>query len=43
MADPEIVESFSKWRDLDISSEQLGMATARKIGKEIWFPSGTCS
>ena len=38
MADPEIVASFSKWRDLDISSKQLGMATARSIGKAIWFP-----
>ena len=38
MEDPEIVESFSKWRDLKVSSEQLGMATARSIGKAIWFP-----
>lgn len=38
MEDPEIVESFSKWRDLKISSEQLGKATARSIGKAIWFP-----
>ena len=38
MEDPEIVESFSKWRDLKVSSEQLGKATARSIGKAIWFP-----
>ncbi|KAB2739896.1 ABC transporter substrate-binding protein [Ochrobactrum teleogrylli] len=38
MADPDIVASFSKWRDLDISAKQLGMATSRAIGKAIWFP-----
>jgi len=38
MQDPEIVASFSKWRDLDISAKQLGMATSRAIGKAIWFP-----
>ncbi|WGF88088.1 ABC transporter substrate-binding protein [Marinivivus vitaminiproducens] len=38
MADPEIVESFSKWRDLDVSAKQLETATSRAIGKAIWFP-----
>lgn len=38
MADPEVVESFSKWRDLDVSAQQLGLATSRKIAKAIWFP-----
>lgn len=38
MADPEVVASFSKWRDLDVSAKQLELATARKVGKAIWFP-----
>jgi len=38
MADPDIVASFSKWRDLDISAKQVELGTARKIGKAIWFP-----
>ncbi len=38
MADPDIVASFSKWKDIDIANKQLGNATARKIAKEIWFP-----
>jgi multiple sugar transport system substrate-binding protein len=38
MADPEIVASFSKWKDLDIAAKQLELATDRKVGKEIWFP-----
>ncbi len=37
MADPDIVASFSKWKDIDIANKQLGNATARKIAKEIWF------
>jgi len=38
MTDPEIVASFSKWRDLDVSAKQLDMATSRTIAKSIWFP-----
>ena len=38
MADPEVVASFSKWRDVDIASKQLQLATSRKIAKTIWFP-----
>ena len=38
MADPDVVASFSKWRDVDISSKQLQLATSRKIAKAIWFP-----
>ena len=38
MADPEVVASFSKWRDVDISNKQLQLATSRKIAKTIWFP-----
>lgn len=38
MADPDVVASFSKWKDLDIAAKQLANATSRKIGKAIWFP-----
>ena len=38
MADPEIVASFSKWRDTTIAQKQLETATARKVAKNIWFP-----
>lgn len=38
MSDPDVVASFSKWRDLDISNKQLELATSRKIAKTIWFP-----
>jgi multiple sugar transport system substrate-binding protein len=38
MADPEIVASFSKWRDTETSRKQLELATSRKIAKTIWFP-----
>jgi multiple sugar transport system substrate-binding protein len=38
MADPDVVASFSKWRDVDISNKQLQLATSRKIAKTIWFP-----
>jgi len=37
MADPEVMENFSKWRDLEVSSRQLGKATSRAISKAIWF------
>lgn len=38
MSDPDVVASFSKWRDLDISRKQLELATSRKIAKTPWFP-----
>ena len=38
MADPEVVASFSKWRDLDMTNKQLEIATSRKIAKTMWFP-----
>ncbi len=37
MNDPEVVASFSKWRDVAISDKQLKMATARRVAKAIWF------
>jgi multiple sugar transport system substrate-binding protein len=38
MHDPDIVKSFSKWKDLDVAEKQLETATARKIDKTLWFP-----
>lgn len=38
MADPDVVASFEKWRNLDVTNDQINRATARHIAKEIWFP-----
>jgi multiple sugar transport system substrate-binding protein len=38
MADPEVVASFSKWKDLDVTAKQLSLGTSRKIAKATWFP-----
>lgn len=38
MADPDVVASFSKWRDLDVTNKQIELATSRDIAKTIWFP-----
>ncbi len=37
MTDPEVVASFSKWKNLDVTAKQLERATSRKISKTIWF------
>ena len=37
MSDPDVVEAFAKWKDLEIAAAQVEIATARKVGKEIWF------
>jgi multiple sugar transport system substrate-binding protein len=38
MGDPEVVASFSKWKDLDVTAKQLSLSTSRKIAKTTWFP-----
>ncbi|WP_029076590.1 ABC transporter substrate-binding protein [Kaistia adipata] len=38
MADPDVVASFSKWRNLDVTNEQISRARPRTVSKEIWFP-----
>ena len=38
MDDPDVVASFSKWRNLDITNQQIGLAKARKVSKTTWFP-----
>ncbi|MCB1970911.1 MAG: carbohydrate ABC transporter substrate-binding protein [Geminicoccaceae bacterium] len=38
MADPDVVASFRKWRNLDVTNQQIEKATARSVAKEIWFP-----
>lgn len=38
MGDPEVVASFSQWRDLGISTKQVEIATSRDIAKTTWFP-----
>jgi multiple sugar transport system substrate-binding protein len=38
MNDPDVVASFSKWRDLAVTNKQVELATSRKIAKTTWFP-----
>ena len=38
MESQEIRESFSKWKDLDVWSKQVEIATNRDVGKTMWFP-----
>ena len=35
--DPEVVESFRKWRDLEVTKKQLARAKPRKASKTLWF------
>jgi multiple sugar transport system substrate-binding protein len=37
MTDPDVVASFSKWKDLDVAAKQLDRATSRDIAKATWF------
>lgn len=34
----DVVESFSKWKDLKVATEQLKIATTRDVAKTMWFP-----
>ncbi|HEY6433298.1 MAG TPA: extracellular solute-binding protein [Acetobacteraceae bacterium] len=38
LADPEIRASFSKWKNLDVASQQQQNATPRDVSKTLWFP-----
>jgi multiple sugar transport system substrate-binding protein len=38
MESPEIVEGFSKWKDLEVATKQLEIATSRDVAKTMWFP-----
>jgi multiple sugar transport system substrate-binding protein len=35
---PEVQESFSKWKDMKVATEQLETATTRDVAKTMWFP-----
>ncbi len=37
MTDPDVVASFSKWRDLAVTTKQVELATSRRIAKTTWF------
>ncbi len=37
MNDPEVVASYKKWRNLDISLDQLDRGIARTVAKQLWF------
>ena len=36
--DPEVRDSFSKWKDLAVSKKQQETATPRAVAKTMWFP-----
>jgi len=38
MSMPDVVESFSKWRDVDIYNAQLKLAKPRNVQKQLWYP-----
>jgi multiple sugar transport system substrate-binding protein len=38
LADPEVRDSYSKWKDLDIALKQQEIATSRDVSKTLWFP-----
>jgi len=35
---PDVVESFSQWRDVDIYNKQLSLAKPRNVQKQLWYP-----
>ena len=37
MNDPEVVASYKKWRNLDVSLDQLDRGIARTVAKQLWF------
>ena len=41
MADPEVVASFSKWRDLSISNEQVELAPRARLARRSGSRNGT--
>lgn len=38
LADPEVVKSFSEWKDLKVAEAQLNNSKPRPVEKEVWFP-----
>jgi multiple sugar transport system substrate-binding protein len=36
--DPEVQKSFSAWKDMKVSTQQLETATTRDVAKAMWFP-----
>lgn len=38
MEDPEIIEAWSKWRDMDVHRQQLEKSKGRAVEKTLWFP-----
>jgi len=38
MQDPEVLEAWSTWRDMDVHVEQLEKSKGRAVEKTMWFP-----
>lgn len=38
LEDPEVVEAWSEWRDMDVHVEQLENSRSRPVEKTMWFP-----
>jgi multiple sugar transport system substrate-binding protein len=38
MEDPEVIENWKTWRDLDIHVQQLEQSKGRAVEKTMWFP-----
>jgi len=38
LEDPEVVEAWSQWRDMDVHIEQLNNSKGRAVEKTMWFP-----
>ena len=38
MEDPDVIEAWSKWRDMDVHKQQLENTKGRDVEKTLWFP-----
>ena len=37
LKDPDVVASFTKWKDIDVAENQLNISTPRDVAKTLWF------
>ena len=35
---PDVVASFSEWRDVDLYNKQLELGKPRNVQKQLWYP-----
>jgi multiple sugar transport system substrate-binding protein len=38
LADPELIEAWSQWRDMEVHNQQLQQSKGRAVEKTMWFP-----